>query len=123
MGKKNIFHLSVVLFGLFFLFSCEYEKILPELPDPSVKVSYAADIQPIWDNSCNGCHGAGLTPPDLSAANSYQILMTEGWVDTVNPNQSPIYLSIAPGGSMSQFTNTAKANLVLSWIQQGAFNN
>jgi mono/diheme cytochrome c family protein len=120
--RKNI-HVIVLIVGLVALLSCEYEKIVPEMPDPNDPVSYSGQIQPIWNKSCIGCHGAGATPPDLSEANSYSALTTGGYVNLNQPDQSSIYLSMKSGGSMSQYSNSSEAGLVLNWITQGAKNN
>jgi len=113
----------ILVVGMVVLFSCEYEKIMYDVPDPSVPVSYSADIQTIWDKGCTGCHGVGKTPPDLTAANSYNALTTGGFVDTASPDQSIIYTCMISGGSMAPYTNAADASTVLVWLQQGAKDN
>lgn len=123
MYKRKLFNMIILIVGLAALASCEYEKITYDVPDPTVPVSYAADIQTIWDKGCTGCHGVGKTPPDLTPANSYNALINGGFVDTAQPGQSGIYTSMATGGSMAPYTNAADAGKVLVWIQQGARNN
>ncbi|TSA25086.1 MAG: hypothetical protein D4R67_10810 [Bacteroidetes bacterium] len=127
MDKRKFLHLIMLIAGMLVLFACTYEKIqfeAPVPPDPTHPLSYSADIQTIWDKGCNiGCHRAGATPPDLSAANSYNALMTGGFVDTVSPAQSVIYTSMISGGSMATYTNPKDAGKVLVWIQEGAKNN
>ena len=132
MQKIRITHLFLVLSGLlfFFLSSCEYEQIHPEksdnpndtIPD-TVLVSYSGEIQPIWNKSCIRCHAPNLKPPDLTAANSYNVLLTDGYVDTLNPTSSIIYTEMTAGGGMAVYTNQSKADLVLKWIKEGAKNN
>lgn len=123
MHKRKIFYVIILMAGMIALFSCEYEKIIVDVPDPTVPVSYSADIQPIWDKGCVGCHGAGQTAPDLTPANSHDALITGGFVDTVSPDQSIIYTCMISGGSMASFTNAQEAGLVLNWIIQGAKND
>lgn len=123
MQLRKYTFIMIILSGLITLWSCEYEKIQPDLPPTTDTVYYAADIQPIWNSGCNGCHGAGMTAPDLSAANSFQSLTNGNFIKTENPSASKIYTVMATGGSMSQYSSTAEANLVLVWIQQGAKNN
>lgn len=125
MYKRKFFNLIMLIVGLLVFFACTYEKIqYPAPPDPTIPVSYSADIQAIWDKGCSvGCHRAGATPPDLSAANSYNALMNGGFVDTVTPEQSKIYTCMITGGSMATYTNPRDAGIVLTWIKQGAKNN
>ncbi|NQV01486.1 MAG: hypothetical protein HQ542_02490 [Bacteroidia bacterium] len=59
MHKRKILNLIILVAGMVVLFSCEYEKIMYDVPDPTIPVSYAADIQPIWDKGCVGCHPTG----------------------------------------------------------------
>jgi len=123
MYKRKILNLIILIVGMVVLFSCEYEKIQYEAPpDPTIPVSYSAEIQPIWDAKCVGCHAPGKTAPDLTPANSYNKLFEGGYVDTITPKSSIIYTCMN-GGSMASFTNVQDANLVLVWIQQGAKNN
>ena len=123
MQYKRFAGFTVILLALVALWSCEYEKIVPEVPPVNDSVSYAADIQPIWNSGCTGCHGVGLTAPDLTAANSYNSLVNGGYINVADPASSGIYTCMISGGSMSQYTNAAEAALVLQWIQQGAKNN
>jgi mono/diheme cytochrome c family protein len=113
----------ILIAGIIALVSCEYEKITYDTPDPNVPVSYATDIQAIWEKGCVGCHAPGKTAPDLTAANSYDALINGGFVDTVTPNLSIIYTCMSSGGSMAPYSNASDAGLVLVWIQQGALNN
>lgn len=107
-----------------FLAGCEYEFIEPEyIPPPTDTVSFATDVMPIFNTSCNisGCHAAGAFAPDLSPANAYSNLQN-GFINTADPSSSLIYTAIATGG-MKSFTTAAEASVVLGWIQQGALNN
>jgi mono/diheme cytochrome c family protein len=92
-------------------------------------ISYAADVQPIWSNSCSGCHGTsgGLT------LTSYNSLMAG------NSNNGPV---VIPGDGANslivrKLKGTAGAlmpaggpalspsliNSIETWIDQGAQNN
>jgi hypothetical protein len=44
-------------------------------------------------------------------------------VDTTNPGNSTLYLTMKPGGSMSTYCKKAHADSVYKWIRQGAKNN
>jgi len=123
MHKRKFLHLVILMVGMIVLFSCEYEKIIIDAPDPTIPVTYSGDIQPIWDKGCAGCHPPGGPLPDLTPANSYNSLMSEGFVDTLVPDQSIIYTRMISGGSMAPYANAQEAGLVLTWIIQGAKNN
>lgn len=99
-----------------------------EQPQTSTEgVSYAAQIQPIWDSSCGGCHGSsgGLS------LESYDALMAGGrsgaMVVAGKPDDSILVKrltgEIPPkmprGGSLTD----EQINLVRQWIEEGALNN
>jgi len=121
--RKYLFMIAVLM-GLLSLWSCEYEKIYPEpLPPVTDTIHYSTDIQSIWNSACVGCHSPGVTPPDLSQANSYNSLINGNFVNIAGPASSLIYTCMIGNGSMAVHTNPTQANLVLVWIQQGAKNN
>ena len=118
------------------LVSCTYdnENSLPakasqSLPDT---VSFHKNVQPIFTSNCdnNGCH-AGAIPSnrinlDSTLAYSQLLKSGSGYVDTINPSSSVIYVSIIsvsdpmpPGEKLSDYD----IQLILKWIQQGAKNN
>jgi hypothetical protein len=115
--------LFIALAGIV-LSSCEYEWIQPEKKPIPTEVSFSGDIMPIFDNGCNTgvCHGAGATPPDLTAANAYNSLTDGGFVDADTPEASVIYTTMK-SGSMKTYTDPGDEEIVLAWIQQGAKNN
>jgi Bacterial Ig domain len=100
---------------------------------------YAADIQPIWDAHCIGCHpSAGSL--DLTLGNSWAQLVDqpqsagggcagEKRVDSANPSASslPKWLSGATCGPQMPEGNPALAAgdlvKVQSWIDNGALDN
>ncbi|PKP03873.1 MAG: hypothetical protein CVU14_01290 [Bacteroidetes bacterium HGW-Bacteroidetes-9] len=113
---------SLALIAL--LSGCEYDFVDPGFVPITNTLSYATDIQPIFDASCNmsGCHAANGFDPDLSAANSYNTLLQENLINIDNPVSSKIYISMS-SGSMKSFATPSQANLILTWIKQGALNN
>jgi hypothetical protein len=91
-------------------------------------VSFAADIIPIFNKSCNlsGCHSAGGKTPDLTAANAFNSLSSGNFLNTSDPENSELYLWLTgkkstpmPVGGINKDYNA----LVLAWIKQGAKNN
>ncbi len=91
-------------------------------------VSFASDIVPIFNSSCNisGCHSAGGKAPDLSASNALTSLTVGNYLNTGSPETSTIYLWMS--GKKSTPMPVAGINkdynaLILAWIKQGAQNN
>lgn len=106
------------------LSGCEYEYVEPEIVPIPTQVSFATDIIPIFDASCNmsGCHAAGAIAPDLSSAGAYASLFQANLINTTVPAESDLY-KIITTGSMKSFTSTSQAQTILVWIQKGALNN
>jgi hypothetical protein len=131
-NHKIIFSGGLIAFMLVFLAGCYYDEVLPEPPPPvdnsGQEISFAQDIIPIFNQSCNdsGCHNNGGRAPDLSPENAFDALTNGGYIDTVAPENSELYLWMigdkgAPmpiSGSDASYNST-----VLTWISQGALNN
>lgn len=112
---------------------------LPLPPDdPVTIVSYARDIQPIWDDNCLLCHNAiGSGSLDLTAGASYAMLVgtaAHGYAGTRvvpgDPHVSVLFLKLVGDpstGSMMPFgaapLPTAQLLLIHNWIEQGAADN
>lgn len=123
--KKTKIYFFLVLFGLL-LNACKYDFIVPaELPqiDTTVPVSFATQITPIFTSGCVSCHKTGGQAPDLSAANAYNGIKTMNLFNTKTPESSIIYA--LPGSSSHSWKgySASDAQLVLTWIKQGALNN
>jgi hypothetical protein len=91
-------------------------------------VSFATDIIPIFNKSCNvsGCHNAGGIKPDLSVNNASTSLTVGNYFNTSAPESSTIYqwMSGKKGTPMpTSGVNKDYNALVLAWIKQGAQNN
>jgi hypothetical protein len=93
------------------------------------QLSFAADIQPIFQASCalSGCHGSGGHAPDLTKANAYSSLISGGYIKAGDPDNSPIMgwltgkkTPVMPLGSGPN--QDINAN-IYTWIHQGAKNN
>lgn len=119
--------------GLFFLFvsvfsGCYKDVNLPTPANdpngPPQQLSYKKDIAPLLNTNCalSGCHVAGSQNPDLETAVSYQSLVNGGFVNTLIPNQSELYIMI--NGNMEEhIPNAADRKKVYDWIRTGALNN
>jgi hypothetical protein len=128
MKKIKIFFLLLVI--ACGTVGCIYDFIAPEetVPiDPTVKVSFATQIAPIFNTSdnCTVCHRAGNQAPDLTTSNAYNSINNSKYLNLTTPAESVIYKVPSPGSTVhSHKTYTAtQAALVLTWIQQGAKNN
>ena len=119
--KKILIVLSLLAF-LGVLTSCEYEFVEPI--EVTEDVSFSNDLIPFFNQSCNmsGCHNAGGFSPDLSPANAYQSLFDDGQIDTDNPMNSKLYISLN-SGTMKKYSTAEETAKVLKWIEQGAPNN
>ena len=104
---------------------------------PAETVSFAADVQPIFETNCVGCHGdGGNAGLDLRSGQSYtnlvQIPATESALARVEPDQplqSWLYLKLTGqqnvGDAMppSSPLDTAITDVVRTWIEEGALDN
>ena len=110
--------LPVICILVISLFACEkYIIPTPEIPEG---ISYATQIQPIFDNSCVGCHPS-IYEPDLTAEESYDELIDGGYVDTDDPESSELYTKLRESHN-SRATEAEKLT-ILQWITEGAQNN
>jgi hypothetical protein len=127
MKKSNIYFLLFV-FGLL-LNACTYDFIAEEeLPpvDPTVTISFSTQIAPIFTSEgCIACHKAGSQAPDLTSSNAYNSIKTMNLANTATPESSIIYTKPNPSTTPVHYKKytAAEAQLVLTWIQQGAKNN
>lgn len=125
---KNLFLFAA---ALLLISGCTNNSVEPEIITDDV--SYSTEIQPIFTNRCNNCHGAGQSNFNSS---SYQAVMAStspnyGGPQVIpgNADGSPLVDKIEPnpqhgsrmpqGGSLSQ-NEIAK---IRAWIDQGAENN
>ncbi len=111
---------------MLFLSGCFYDEGLPETPDDNNVVSYEFDIQPIFTNHCTSCHPVLVSPPDLTAGNSYNSITNGVYIIANDIDASLLYQRLLgnpgimpPSGSLP----VSEIILVKSWIEQGALNN
>lgn len=109
------------------LSSCYYDDIIEEVIPPNTDISFANDIQPIFNANCVACHNGSLKP-NLSEGNSYTSITVTN-PEHIVPNDadgSVLYQRLIgignlmpPSGSLSN----KNISLVKNWINQGAQNN
>ncbi len=125
----------MISLSVFVVNSCRYDNEEDMIDCSTINpdtISYARDIQPIFDANCNesGCH-SGAHPEgglNLEAAYSYNELMDEGsgYVDTIRPRRSLLYSEMSsksdpmpPTGKLDKCT----LEKIERWMQQKAKNN
>ena len=124
--------IRTIMIGIFaggiLLTSCTKEYVVPTVVDVPDTVSFAANIVPIFDQSCNmpSCHTRGGIAPNLDADLAYSNLWLYGMLDTFQADASLLYTRMnstskpmPPEGRLSD----GVLNLVLTWIEQGAKDN
>jgi mono/diheme cytochrome c family protein len=123
---KKIFTLLIIISVSSTLGSCYYDKFQPIIDDPTAEdVSFATDIQPLFDANCIACH-AGSLNPDLREGNSYTAITGTGMVVANDLTNSELYQRLLGNGNImppSGALSATKTNLVKNWILQGAKNN
>lgn len=130
---------ALAAIALLSLAGCSDDGADPAVPDPEpTVVSFAADIQPIFDANCLDCHGAAANGGlDLRAAatpGSLVNVASVGYAGTRvvpgDPHTSVLYLKVegdASTGARMPFGRAALAPalrlLIHDWIEQGALDN
>ena len=130
---KRITHSSIVLLAIVTLLSgvtasCYKDVTLPKEVVVTKTVSFADDLVPIFNKSCNssGCHNSGGTAPNLTAGAAYNALINGGYINITDPEDSELYLWMTGNRSTPMPISGPDPNyngLVLAWIKQGALNN
>jgi hypothetical protein len=112
---------TFVCIGILIALATGCEKYM--IPPPVIEegISFAEQVQPIFDDKCITCHSGGINP-DLRPGESYEFLLTNGYVDTLNPESSLIYQKLQSGAHESRATEEEKLT-ILQWITEGAQNN
>jgi hypothetical protein len=123
MKKTILFLFAILPFAI--AFSCKHEPIIPEQ-----NISFATDILPIIQSSCqhSGCHDTITNEFSLT---NYQEVMEEGDIEPGNPEDSKLYEAItAPDGDEDRmpqppYNRLSEMNIrkIYIWIAQGAKNN
>jgi hypothetical protein len=89
-------------------------------------VDYATEVQPIFSVSCalGNCHGGTKPKRDLDlqppATVSYDSIVTNGAVVPGDRNASVLYQKVDTGGSMADELTPAEAEIIGTWIDEGA---
>ena len=133
----------LILFSaLLLLAGCSEDKSSPTAPTTTA-ISFANDVQPIFNNNCVGCHAPGGPAPaqilNLSAGVSYANLVNKpsaqdaSWllVDPTDDSKSLLYQKLKgtatvgfnavmpPSGALPNDV----VDVVEQWLNEGAKNN
>ncbi len=126
--KQLIIYTGLIFTMGFGLIGCYKDVILPDAatdPDgPAQPVSFKNDLAPIFDTKCAiaGCHVSGGHKPYLLTAISYLQIANGGFVNTIVPKESKLYVMI--NGEMKEYIPSAiERQKVYDWIRNGAPNN
>jgi hypothetical protein len=117
-----LFTLGLILTGCY-----KDINIPPTVSDPEgppQAVNYNAELSPLFNSSCalSGCHLSGGHHPYLNSEISYNELINGGFVNTVVPKQSILYIMI--NSDMKTYIPSAEdRQKVYDWIRNGAPNN
>jgi len=126
---KRIVVYAILLFIVGFgIAGCYKDYIIPATltdPDgPPQFVSYNAELKPLFNSNCakSGCHLSPAHKPYLNSEVSYNELINGGFVNTLVPKESILYIKI--NGDMKEFIPSAEdRQKVYDWIRNGAPNN
>ena len=125
--NKVVLYLAAALMFAMTLNACYYDEIgsFEGLP---TNVSLKNDVQPIFNRDCNmsGCHdGVPSHSPSLTSENAYSDLTSGGYVNTSDPVNSVLYLSVNGGGMPAGRAPLSENDkkIILAWITEGAKNN
>jgi len=123
MKKRKMIVLIAFLSIISGLWSCQWHTIEPtEIVTPDV-ISFATDLEPVFDSKCGSCHSSGSK--NFTTGNAYESLINGNFTDTLNPESSVIYTIMKDERHPSEsgtFSDTELA-LLLSWIEAGANDN
>ena len=99
--KQLIINAGIIFITVLGLSGCYKDVILPDVavdPDaPPQAVSFKTDIAPFVASHCAlaGCHVSGTShKPFMSSPGSYEQIVNGGFVNTLIPKQSIIYIKI-----------------------------
>jgi len=115
MKKRYVFYGIILLFAMC-LQSCKYDTIEVKKCE---NISFANDIQSIFNEKCVTCHTGGSAPMglELTAGNSYNNLIDGSYIDTNNPEESKLYEKAKSNHNGATADDACK---ILGWITEGA---
>jgi hypothetical protein len=127
MKNFAICYCLAVIIAILFM-GCYRDVINPgtDPNGPPQNVSFSGDLVPIFSNNCalSGCHDGTAHKPALTPDKAFTSLTTGGYVNTLVPAQSTIYLALKSGAMPpSGGLKSSDVQKVYDWIRNGAPNN
>ncbi|MFA9389056.1 MAG: hypothetical protein ACERKD_04585 [Prolixibacteraceae bacterium] len=123
---KKLFVFTLTLLAMIVYTSCQYTDIVPDDGSSIVvsnDLSFAVDVEPIFQTqSCTNCH-PGMHQPNLTAGNAYTSLMDGDYINEKKPAESSIVVEAAPGATHGATLTAAQVQTIIAWIEQGAKDN
>ncbi len=110
------------LVGLFML-SCYFDVIIPEEVSDTATISFAEDIQPLFDATCVSCHNGNIASPDLTSGNAYLELTAGGYYSVAEPEQSVLVQKLSADHPFEGALTAAELQKIINWMSQGAQDN
>jgi hypothetical protein len=99
-------------------------------PEPGPRVSFGADVQPIFDRKCTSCHPVSYPYLDLRRGRSYAELVrvsaaTAPVFERVLPGRPELsyLLTHPPDPSLRDRLSAAERQMIAAWIREGAHDN
>ncbi len=124
--KRVLIYGGLLFFMCVELVSCYQDVIIPPVATeaPPQFVSYSGDLQPLWNENCalSGCHVHGGQSPYLAEDISYDQLVGGGFVNTVVPADSKLWIALN-GIMIPHLPSASDRQKVFDWIRNGAPNN
>ena len=121
MKRIFLLFLSGMTALILILSACEKVVFPPEDTTVPDVISYASDIQPIWDSRCVSCHTS--RDPVLSIGVSYDALIDGNYINTADPASSVLMTTLYGSHDSRGGTTLSEKNLIQGWITQGALDN
>jgi hypothetical protein len=126
--KQLLINAGILLITVFGLTGCYKDVILPDAAvdtdGPPQAISFKTDIAPFVASHCaiSGCHVSGGHKPYMSTPGAYEAIVNGGYVNTIVPKQSVLYIKI--NGEMKEYIPSATdRQKIYDWIRNGAPNN
>ena len=117
--KKHPILLILILFS-FFIGSCKYDFVLPEVVAPVNDVSFSQKVVPIFAEKCISCHATQT--PVLTSTVAFASIVPN-YVNLAAPASSKIYTVPTSGTHKGVTISATQAAIILQWITEGAKNN
>ncbi len=105
------------------LTGCYFDVIIPEEVSETEVISFAEDIQPIFNATCISCHNGNIASPNLTSGNAYDELAGGGYLSVSSPEESGLIQKLNSEHPYAGALTSAETQKLLNWMTQGALDN